>query len=67
MRSLRSPTAARSTATAALKPLFAAAAPEAAAPQVSPIETRLKALNVDELSPPDALQVLYEWKGLVKD
>ena len=47
-------------------PLFAAAAP--VQPQAeSKVDARLKALNVDALSPRDALQVLYELKDLAND
>ncbi|TNF20227.1 MAG: DNA mismatch repair protein MutS [Rhodobacteraceae bacterium] len=49
-------------------PLFSAmqaAAPPAARPEPSPIEDRLKALHPDELSPREALQVLYELKGMI--
>ncbi len=48
-------------------PLFAAAAPAQAPLQDSEVETRLKALNVDELSPRDAMQVLYDLKALTKE
>jgi DNA mismatch repair protein MutS len=49
-------------------PLFAASAPTPALVSVeSKIETRLKSVNVDELTPREALQLLYELKGLAKD
>jgi DNA mismatch repair protein MutS len=48
-------------------PLFAAASPPPVQVEASPIEEKLKALSVDELSPRDALQVLYEMKALVKN
>ncbi len=47
-------------------PLFAAATPAQPVPHVSQIEERLKALSVDELSPREALQLLYELKALTK-
>jgi DNA mismatch repair protein MutS len=48
-------------------PLFAAVAPTA--PQVfeAKLQSRVQAINVDELSPRDALQLLYELKDLAKD
>ncbi len=49
-------------------PLFAAAAPAAQAlPQTSEVEARLKNVNVDELSPRAALQLLYDLKSLTKE
>ncbi|MEQ1863460.1 MAG: DNA mismatch repair protein MutS [Micropepsaceae bacterium] len=45
-------------------PLFAASAPAKVEPQVSEVEARLKAVNVDQVSPREALQILYELKGL---
>ena len=47
-------------------PLFAAAAPVQPVPHVSQIEERLMALSIDELSPREALQLLYELKALTK-
>lgn len=44
-------------------PLFRAAAP--AAPKMSPIETRLRDISPDQLSPMDALKLLYELQGLL--
>ena len=49
-------------------PLFAAVrepAPAAAAP--SPVEDALRGLNPDELSPRDALEALYQLRGLLRD
>ena len=47
-------------------PLFAAAPrPAAAAPKRSEVERRLTAILPDELSPKQALAILYELKGLV--
>ncbi|WP_424469768.1 DNA mismatch repair protein MutS [Parvibaculum sp.] len=47
-------------------PLFSAAAkPAAAAPRESAAEAELKKINPDELSPKDALDVLYRLKGLL--
>jgi DNA mismatch repair protein MutS len=49
-------------------PLFAAAAPPAQSqPPESVIEARLKGVNVDELSPRAALQLLYDLKALTKE
>jgi DNA mismatch repair protein MutS len=45
-------------------PLFAAIVPESDKQQISEVETKLKALNVDELSPRQALQLIYELKGI---
>ncbi len=48
-------------------PLFAASAPSQAQSRESEVEARLKVLNVDELSPRDALQLLYDLKALAKE
>jgi DNA mismatch repair protein MutS len=48
-------------------PLFAASAPSQALSHESEVEARLKVLNVDELSPRDALQLLYDLKALAKE
>jgi DNA mismatch repair protein MutS len=48
-------------------PLFAAAQPVQPPSQESDVEKRLKGLNVDELSPRAALQVLYDLKALTKE
>ena len=48
-------------------PLFAAAAPATPKKTPSEIEARLKALNVDALSPREALQLLYELRALTAD
>jgi len=48
-------------------PLFAAAAPSAAAAKPSDVEARLKAVNIDELTPRAALQLLYDLKALARD
>jgi len=47
-------------------PLFAAVAPAQAMSPASKVEERLKSTNVDELSPREALQLLYELKGLAQ-
>jgi DNA mismatch repair protein MutS len=47
-------------------PLFAASAAVKAEERVSEVEARLKAVNVDQVSPREALQILYELKGLAK-
>ena len=44
-------------------PLFRAPAP--AAPKTSPIESRLRQISPDQLSPMDALKLLYELQGLL--
>jgi DNA mismatch repair protein MutS len=51
-------------------PLFSVAAarapvPAAAAPEPSPAEDRLRAVHPDELSPREALALVYELKGLL--
>jgi DNA mismatch repair protein MutS len=48
-------------------PLFAAAPPQksAPAPQINLIESRLRDLNPDELTPRDALQALYDLRKLL--
>ncbi|MEQ1753924.1 MAG: DNA mismatch repair protein MutS [Micropepsaceae bacterium] len=46
-------------------PLFAAISGGTQEQQESPVECRLKQLNVDELTPRGALDFLYELKGLV--
>jgi DNA mismatch repair protein MutS len=48
-------------------PLFRAAppAPQPTRPKVSAVEERLKAVHPDELTPMDALRLVYEIKGLV--
>jgi DNA mismatch repair protein MutS len=46
-------------------PLFAASAP-AVPPIENRLAARLKAVNVDSLSPRDALQLLYELKDLAR-
>ncbi len=48
-------------------PLFAAAPPQksAPAPQINQIESRLRDLNPDELTPRDALQALYDLRKLL--
>ena len=48
-------------------PLFAAACAPATQPQFTRMEAKLKALNVDELSPREALQLVYELKALAHD
>ncbi len=48
-------------------PLFAAACAPPTQPQVTRMEARLSALNVDELSPREALQLVYELKALAND
>ena len=48
-------------------PLFAAAAPSAPAAAEAKLQSRVQAINVDELSPRDALALLYELKDLAKD
>jgi DNA mismatch repair protein MutS len=48
-------------------PLFAVAPRIASAPVVSPLETRVRQLNIDELTPRDALQLLYELKALTHE
>ncbi len=48
-------------------PLFAANAPAKAEVRDSEVEARLKAVSVDQISPREALQLLYELKGLVKE
>jgi DNA mismatch repair protein MutS len=48
-------------------PLFAAAAPSQPEKRESDVEARLKALTIDELSPRDALQMLYDLKSLTKE
>jgi DNA mismatch repair protein MutS len=45
-------------------PLFSATAP--AKPKSSPLEEKLAAIDIDSLSPRDALDVLYQLKNLVK-
>ena len=48
-------------------PLFATPAPQAAPPSApSPLEDRLKDILPDELTPKDALNLIYELKGLTK-
>jgi DNA mismatch repair protein MutS len=47
-------------------PLFAATAVAAPAAETK-LQSRVQAINVDELSPRDALQLLYELKDLAKD
>ncbi len=46
-------------------PLFAAAPPAPPPPKESPIEKKLAGLHPDELSPREALQLLYELKALL--
>ncbi len=48
-------------------PLFAAASPVAVRQQSSQMEAKLRALNVDELSPREALQLVYELKALTHE
>jgi DNA mismatch repair protein MutS len=50
-------------------PLFAATAAKAAAPvaQTSALETALKDVNPDALTPREALELLYRLKGLCED
>jgi DNA mismatch repair protein MutS len=48
-------------------PLFAATAQQPSQPRESEVEARLKAVNIDELSPRAALQFLYELKTLTKE
>ena len=48
-------------------PLFASAAPTMAPVAETKLQSRVRAINVDELSPRDALQLLYELKDLAKD
>ena len=48
-------------------PLFAAAAPAPAPSAESKVAARLKAINADELSPKDALELIYALKDLAKD
>jgi DNA mismatch repair protein MutS len=48
-------------------PLFAAASPAPAMTAPSEVEERLKAANIDELTPRAALQLLYDLKALAKD
>lgn len=49
-------------------PLFSATAkPQAAETEASAVEAELKALNPDELTPKEALELIYRLKGLVKD
>jgi DNA mismatch repair protein MutS len=48
-------------------PLFAATAPIPSGARESEIEVKLKALNLDELSPRAALQMLYDLKALAKE
>ena len=48
-------------------PLFAAAAPVSSEGRESEVEVKLKALNLDELSPRAALQMLYDLKALTKE
>jgi DNA mismatch repair protein MutS len=45
-------------------PLFAAAAPRAA-PAPSAVETALRALDVDGMSPREAMETLYRLKGMI--
>jgi DNA mismatch repair protein MutS len=46
-------------------PLFAAAAPAAAATPSSAVEERLRTLRPDDLSPREALDLVYELRGLL--
>ncbi len=48
-------------------PLFAATAASAQPSQESQVEAKLKDVNVDELSPRAALQLVYDLKALLKD
>ncbi|PKP76646.1 MAG: DNA mismatch repair protein MutS [Alphaproteobacteria bacterium HGW-Alphaproteobacteria-3] len=49
-------------------PLFSATAkPEAPQTEESAVETELKNLNPDELTPKEALELIYKLRGLVKD
>jgi DNA mismatch repair protein MutS len=48
-------------------PLFAATAQQPSQPKESEVEARLKAVDIDELSPKAALQLLYELKTLTKE
>ena len=48
-------------------PLFAVAARPPAAPAPSPVEDRLRALAPDDLSPREALALVYELRGLLRD
>jgi DNA mismatch repair protein MutS len=50
-------------------PLFAAAAPESAPPPEpeTPLDVALRELNPDELTPRDALAVLYRLRALFND
>ena len=47
-------------------PLFEASAPAKAEVRISEVEARLKAVDADQVSPREALQILYELKGLAK-
>ncbi|MDO9125464.1 MAG: hypothetical protein Q7U42_01225, partial [Parvibaculum sp.] len=48
-------------------PLFSATAKPAPVAKVSAAEEELKNLNPDELSPKEALELLYRLKALAKD
>jgi DNA mismatch repair protein MutS len=48
-------------------PLFAAATPAPVPTVEARLEARLKSVNIDELSPREALQLLYALKDLAKD
>ncbi len=48
-------------------PLFSAAARQAEPPGESALEARLRAVNPDELSPKEALELLYELRRLLTD
>jgi DNA mismatch repair protein MutS len=49
-------------------PLFRAAPAQTAAPKPTPseVESRLTALHPDELSPIDALRLIYELRGMIR-
>jgi DNA mismatch repair protein MutS len=48
-------------------PLFAAALAPATQPHFTRMDAKLNTLNVDELSPREALQLVYELKALAND
>ena len=48
-------------------PLFRAARPPAPAPHTSPAEDLLKQIRPDELSPREALELLYRLRGMLEE